>query len=207
MANSQNVAARIKKFYRREAVVIYPPVDIEKFKSQNSKEGYYLSLGRLVRGKGTEIIVEACTKLNLSLKVAGSGPELARLKSLAGETIEFVGNVSDEERVQFLAGAKATIVASEDEDFGIVPVESMAAGTPVIAVRAGGFLETVVEGKTGEFFEGEDGQVTVESLMELLKDFDPSKYQAEDLKKQAAKFSKERFKKEILDLVAKNLKG
>jgi len=207
VANSQNVAARIKKFYRREAVVIYPPVDIEKFKSQNSKEGYYLSLGRLVRGKGTEIIVEACTKLNLSLKVAGSGPELARLKSLAGETIEFVGNVSDEERVQFLAGAKATIVASEDEDFGIVPVESMAAGTPVIAVRAGGFLETVVEGKTGEFFEGEDGQVTVESLMELLKDFDPSKYQAEDLKKQAAKFSKERFKKEILDLVAKNLKG
>lgn len=213
VANSKNVAARIKKFYRRDSVIIYPPVDIEKFKVKNKQGSYYLSLGRLVRGKGTEIIVEACRKLNLPLKVAGSGPELERLKKIAGKDTVFLGLVKEEVLPELFAGAIATIVASEDEDFGIVPVESMAAGTPVIAVKAGGFLETVIEGKTGEFFE----KATVDSLMKVLKEFDSKKYKqslnsreleykSEDCRKQSEKFSKERFKKEILELIDRNLK-
>ncbi len=208
IANSENIAKRIKKFYRRDCVVIYPPIDVEKLRKQSEKaeagsqkpDSYFLSLGRLVRGKGTEVIVEACTKLNLPLKVVGSGPELQRLKGIAGKNIEFLGSIEDEMIPEILAGAKATIVASEDEDFGIVPVESMACGTPVIAVRAGGFLETVVPGKTGEFFE----EVTVDSLMKVLKTFNPEKYQPENCQKQAERFGKERFKKEILKLIEKN---
>lgn len=201
IANSQNVASRINKFYRREAVVIYPPVDIDQFKGVKKDGGeYFLSLGRLVRGKGTESIVEACSKLNLPLKVAGTGSELARLKLMSGQSVEFVGNVNDEERIKTLAGAKATIVASQDEDFGIVPVESMAAGTPVIAYKSGGFLETVIEGKTGEFFEGE-------GLVDVLKSFDPQKYRPEDCRKQAEKFSQDRFKQKILDLIKLNVKN
>lgn len=206
VANSQNVADRIKKFYRREATVIYPPIDVKRFKNvdlrfKNQPKNYFLSLGRLVRGKGIEVIVEACSKLDLSLKVVGSGPELGRLQKLAGKNVEFLMSVDDEKLPEILAGAKATIVASEDEDFGIVPVESMASGTPVIAVSAGGFLETVIAGKTGEFFEKSDA----ESLIKVLKDFDYKKFKSEDCIKQAEKFSKEEFKKKILQLITKRV--
>ncbi len=205
VANSKNVAARIKKFYRRDSVVIYPPVEIKKvtgYRLQGTGK-YYLSASRLVRGKGVDIIVEACSRLKVPLKVVGTGPEMDNLKKTAGSNVEFMGQVSDDELAKLYAGAKATIVASEDEDFGIVPVESMAAGTPVIAPKAGGFLETIVEGKTGEYFNN----ATAVELMKVLKNFDPKKYQAEDCKKQAEKFSKERFKKEILELVEKNIHG
>lgn len=197
IANSENIRRRIQKFYRRDSVVIYPPVELEEFRNVGQRvRKYFLSLNRLARSKGTEITVEACTKLNLPLKVAGSGSELERLTKIAGKSVEFMGEVTDEERVKLLAGAKALIVASEDEDFGITSIEAQAAGTPVIAVAAGGYLETVIEGKTGTFFD----KATVESLMEVLKKFDPSKYKEEDLKKNAAKFLKENFKLSIAKL-------
>ncbi|EKD90817.1 MAG: group 1 glycosyl transferase [uncultured bacterium] len=232
VANSKNVRERIKKFYRRDAIVIYPPVDIKKFykqsfsarlqladrrdstviyppvqleQVQSKKEkgkNYFLSLGRLVRGKGTEIIVEAAVKLNLPLKVAGSGPELERLKKLAGKSVEFLGEISDGDLPEIYANGKALIVASEDEDFGITSVEAQSAGTPVIAVKAGGYLESIIEGKTGEFFDKAD----VDSLIKVLETFDYKKYKSEDLKKNAERFSKEKFKKEIKDLIEKNLK-
>lgn len=226
IANSENVKKRINKFYRREPVIIYPPVTLPviaspkgvaiSIKSRSSRRGvypafsgapqddkkYFLSVGRLVRGKGIDIIIEACTKLDLPLKVVGAGPEIDNLKKVAGKSIEFVGQLPDDKLPETYSNAIATIVASEDEDFGIVPVESMAFGTPVIAVRAGGFLETVIEGKTGLFFD----KATLESLMEVLQKFDGSKFKAEDCKKQAEKFSKERFKKEILKLVEDNFK-
>ncbi|MBI3485508.1 glycosyltransferase [Candidatus Daviesbacteria bacterium] len=206
IANSKNVQERINKFYRRDSVVIYPPVSLlhpQKLATQDLKKNYYLSLSRLIRGKGVEIIVAACTKLNLPLKVVGSGKELDNLKKIAGKSIEFLGHVDDQKRVELLTSAKALIVASEDEDFGITAVESMASGTPVIAVKAGGYLETVIENKTGIFFE----KASAESLMEALEKFDQSKFKAEDLKKHSEKFSKERFKKEILDLVNKHYAG
>ena len=115
-----------------------------------------------------------------------------------------MGWVSDEERVKLLSNAKALIVAAEDEDFGITSIEAQAAGTPVIAPASGGFLETVVDGKTGLLYSG-SGQVTVEALVDVLQRFDSSQFEAEDLHKNAEKFSKERFKKEILELVEKNL--
>ena len=219
IANSKNIAGRIKKFYRRDCVVIYPPVEIERFKIKDSrlkKKNYFLTVSRLVRGKGVEIIIEACAKLNLPLKVVGSGPLLGELEKLINHKsktlnqIEFLGEVKDEGLSEIYSNAKALIVASEDEDFGITSVEAQGCGTPVIAVRAGGYLETVLEGKTGEFFEKAD----VEDLVKVLENFDESKYErssteykSENLKKNAQNFSKERFTNEIKELVSKNSKS
>lgn len=204
VANSKNIQERIKKFYRRDSVVIYPPIDLSEIKLQKKKQDFYLILNRLVRGKGTEIIVEACSKLGLPLKVAGTGPELENLKSKAGKNIQFLGWVSDSERVKLLQNVKALIVASEDEDFGITSIEAQAAGTPVIAPASGGFLETVVDGKTGLLYGG-SGQVDVDSLVRVLGEFREDDFKAEDLRKNAENFSIERFKKEMLELVEKNL--
>ncbi|OGE64811.1 hypothetical protein A3I48_01155 [Candidatus Daviesbacteria bacterium RIFCSPLOWO2_02_FULL_36_7] len=217
VANSKNIQARIKKFYRRESVVIYPPVDIKLFavsrwllaaNSQKLKaKSYYLVLSRLVRGKGVDVVVEACDKLGLSLKVAGTGPELENLKSLIinhKSSIEFLGWVSDGERVTLLQNTKALIVAAEDEDFGITSIEAQAAGTPVIAPSSGGFLETVEDKKTGLLYGG-PGMVNAESLVGALQEFETLKFDPEICRKNAEKFSKERFKKEILELVEKNL--
>ncbi len=206
VANSENVQARIKKFYRREAVVIYPPVEVDSRQTTDNrqKKDYYLSLSRLWKGKGVDIAVKACTKLDLPLKVVGSGPERGSLKKEAGKHIEFLGHVSDEERIKLYSEAKALIVASEDEDFGITVVEAQALGTPVIALKSGGYLETVVEGKTGEFFEkGDSDQVTVDSLIKVLEKFDPKKYDAEDCINQAEKFSEKVFRENILELIQK----
>ncbi|MBI2022897.1 glycosyltransferase [Candidatus Daviesbacteria bacterium] len=239
IANSKNIQKRIEKFYRRDSVVIYPPVTLPSFPPRISVRGklrresngspiksgmtqdkkYFLSISRLVKGKGVEVIVEACVKLGVPLKVVGTGPELENLKHIAHNLshITFLGEVGDEDLGDIYANAKALIVSSEDEDFGITAVEAQAAGTPVIAVKAGGYLETVIDpstgsasspqassgqGATGIFFD----MATVESLMEALEKFDQSKFKEEDLKKNAQKFSKERFKKEILELVEKNLK-
>ena len=206
VANSKNIQSRIKKFYRRDSIVIYPPVDLEELHLKKTKENYFLVLSRLVRGKGVEIVVEACGKLGLPLKVAGSGPELTPLRQgYAGfKNIAFLNWVSDEERVKLLSSAKALIVASEDEDFGITSIEAQAAGTPVIAPKSGGFLETVIDSKTGILYGG-IGIVTVDSLIEALKKFDSSKFDPQILRKNAEKFSKERFKKEILELVKESI--
>lgn len=219
VANSKNVQERIKKFYRRDSMVVYPPVDLSKSKVQNSKfkvkEEYFLVLSRLVRGKGVEVVVEACGRLGLPLKVAGTGPEMDSLKfkvqSAKFKTIEFLGWVSDEESVKLLAGAKALIVAAEDEDFGITSIEAQAAGTPVIAPASGGFLETVIDPSvnsgqvaTGILYGG-PGMVTVDSLVGVLREFREDQFKVEDCRKNAERFSKERFKKEILELVEKNL--
>lgn len=205
VANSKNIAARIKKFYRRDSVVVYPPVDLSEFHLKKTKEGYFLALNRLVRGKGVEVIVEAATKLGIPIKIAGTGPEMESLKRVAGKNVEFLGWVSDQERVKLLSNAKALIVAAEDEDFGITSIEAQAAGTPVIAPASGGFLETVIDGETGILYGG-SGMVNAESLTEALQKFDPLKFDPVNCRKNAEKFGKVRFKKEILELVKKNLK-
>jgi len=210
VANSENVRARIKKFYRRDAKVIYPPVDIKEFDTPKKEGEYFLSLGRLARAKGVDLIIKACSDLNLPLKVAGTGPLLGELKKSAGKNIEFLGQVSDADRVELLSKARALIVASEDEDFGITQIEALASGTPVIAMKAGGYKE-VITSKTGEFFESHKSDlkpfdpIILENLKKVLRNFDPSKYKEADLKKEAEKYSKERFKKEILKLIEENL--
>ncbi len=149
IANSREVQSRIKKFYRRQSTVIYPPVEINReIKLVPAKENYFLTGGRLDLFKNFEIIVEACNRLKLPLKVYGRGPDEKELKKIAGPMTEFVGFVSDEEKQRLMSKAKAFIVAATDEDFGITPVEAMAHGCPVIAFRGGGYLETVVDGVT-----------------------------------------------------------
>ncbi len=212
IANSKNVASRIKKFYRRDSVVIYPPVDIKRLTINDlrlTKKKYFLVHGRLDKHKRVDLIIKTFNKLNLPLKISGGGAELEFLKKIAGKNVEFLGEVEESKLPQVYASAKAVIVSTEDEDFGIVPVEAFASGTPVIAIREGGFLETIIEGKTGEFFPRKDipksewtEELLIDSLSKLVEHFDPKKYAEDELRKHAGKFSKERFKKEILELVS-----
>ncbi len=210
IANSEEVRARIQKFYRKDAKVIYPPVEVDKRDNKAVKRSYYLTGGRLARAKHVDLIVKACRELELPLKVfgkafAGYGEELQQMANgkwqiVNGEKkplIEFVGEVSDKEKLDLMRGAKAFLFASEDEDFGITPVEAMGQGTPVIAYRSGGVKETVVENKTGLFFD----QLSVESLKEQLKVFSRKSLKAEDCEKRAKDFSKEKFLKSITSFI------
>ncbi len=212
IANSDNVKRRIDKFYRRDSEIIYPPVEVEellKVKKQTGK--YFLTLNRLSRGKGTEIAVAACTKLGLPLKVASTGAEIANLKKLAGKYVEFVGEVTEEEKAKLFSEAIALIACSEDEDFGISAVEAQAAGVPVIVAKAGGHLETVIPGKTGEFYtpgllgdyKNYIDPISVDNLVDVLEKFSPSRYKDMDLRDNAKRFSKENFKKKILEIAVK----
>ena len=188
VANSLETQKRIKKFYRRDSIVIYPPVDSGSAAGM-TKGNYYLTGGRLVLQKNFDLIIKACEKLKVPLKIYGTGPEENYLKSLAGINTEFLGYVDDYKKFELMAGAKAFIIAAGDEDFGITPVEAMGVGTPVIAYKNGGYLETVVENKTGVFFD----KLTVENLIGAVKKFSSLKFKVEDCQKQAQKFSREKF--------------
>ncbi|MEJ2441750.1 MAG: glycosyltransferase [Patescibacteria group bacterium] len=203
IANSKNVAERIWKFYRRRAKVIYPPVELPKI-AKVEKGDYYLVISRIVGGKGLDLAVKAAVKLGVKLKIAGKPAgyytEYKTLQKLAKKNVEFLGYVSDKKLTQLYAGAKAFLALAQDEDFGMTPVEAMMMGTPVIAFRGGGYLESVVEGKTGVFFDKPE----VNSLIKAIKKFEKSKIKAEDCRKQAKKFSKERFTREIKGFVNKH---
>ena len=207
VANSKETARRVQKFYRRESTVIYPPVEISKglalkTKPQGEalrKQGYFLSVGRLTWAKRVDLAIAACNKLKLPMKIVGSGKEEVYLRSIAGPTVEFVGSVSDEELSKLYAGAKALIFCALDEDFGMVPVEAMAAGVPVIALAQGGVVETVVDSVTGVLFDKPE----VEELVKAIRRLEDSKTGRweENCRKQAKKFSKERFKREFKKFV------
>jgi glycosyltransferase involved in cell wall biosynthesis len=156
VANSQHVARRIWKRYRRRAHVVYPPVDISRFSVQHDKEDYFLTMSRLVSYKRMDLLVRAFNEMpGKQLYVIGDGPERDRLERLAGPNVEVLGYQPDEAVAHYMENAQAFVFAAE-EDFGIVPVEAQACGTPVIAYGRGGATETVVEGKTGLFFESQD---------------------------------------------------
>lgn len=203
IANSQEVANRIKKFYRQDAVVIYPPVDIPPLKKESkNKKSYYLAGGRLARAKGIDVIVDAFINNEENLKIFGKGfagfsDELKEQSRVAGSRIEFVGEVSDEEKLQLMMNAKAYIFASYDEDFGITPVEAMGMGIPVIAYKSGGVQETVIEGKTGLFYTPN----TPEKLNEIIKKLEEIKILPDDCRKQAQKFDTEHFNTSMKKLI------
>lgn len=216
ITNSKNVAERIKKFYRRDSTVIYPPVDIKILSEKDiKKKNYYLCGGRIARPKNIELIIKTFAKLKLPLKIFGRSFGGLRLKESGIKNqesqIEFLGEVSDEEKLELMKNAKAFIFASEDEDFGITLVEVMGVGTPVIAYRSGGVVESVIEGNpsagsgrqkpTGVFFD----ELSIESLSKAIKQFNSSKINSEDCIAQSQKFSKERFKKEIKEFVEEKL--
>ncbi len=196
VANSQTVADRIKKYYRRDSEIIYPPVDTNHFHISPKPKTYFLAGGRLVAYKRYDLIIEACNKTGVALKIFGSGPVEADLKKIAKSNIEFLGRVSEKEQRELYANAKA-FIHPQEEDFGITPVESMASGRPVIAFRKGGATETVVEGLSGEFIETQ----SVEELAQHLMNFNESKYDPNKIKAYAEKFSEEKFVEKMKELV------
>lgn len=215
VANSQEVKGRIEKFYRREAIVVYPPVEISsKYQVESSKKkkrstnyqlpttSYYLTGGRLARAKGTDVIVKAFNKNEMPLKIFGKGfagfeEELRTKIKDQRSKVEFLGEVTDEEKFELMANAKAFVFSSYDEDFGITPVESMGVGTPVIAFKSGGVKETVTEGVSGMFYE----KNTPEELNNAIKRFEKTKFEAVKVKKSAEKFSAKEFDRKIKEIV------
>lgn len=192
ISNSNYIANRIKKVYRREATTIYPPIDINKYIYKEKKEDFYLTCSRLVPYKKIDLIVEAFSKMpHKKLKVIGNGPEMSKILKLKTENIEILGYQPDEILKNEIANAKAFIFAA-NEDFGIVPIEAQASGTPVIAFRKGGALETVIENETGIFFD----EQTVESLKNAIDKFENIKdsFHSDKIRKNAEKFDISTFK-------------
>ena len=200
VANSRHIQARIQKYYHKESVVIYPPIEtVELGKVPRGAGDYYLIVGRQVASKRLDVAVDAFNELGLTLKVAGAGAQIELQRSRAKANIEFLGRVSDDERDRLFAGAKALIFPPE-EDFGMTPVEAMSAGTPVIAYNKGGAPEYVVDGETGVLFDDQ----TPGSLRTAVKRFEGMAFDAELIKTRAAAFDTAIFKKKIAELVERS---
>jgi glycosyltransferase involved in cell wall biosynthesis len=199
IAISEVVKERIKKYYDYDADVIYPPVEVGKIKEArkvNRKENWFLYLGRVETYKGVDLAIKACHKAGVPLKIAGKGDHFEAMRELvqklnAKGLVKFLGYVTDEEKINLLSRAKALIFPVRDEDFGIVPVEANAAGTPVIAYREGGVTETISEDnpKSGVFFD----KYTINELAKVLKNFKSEDYDPDNCRKQANNFASEIF--------------
>jgi glycosyltransferase involved in cell wall biosynthesis len=210
IANSRTVQERIAKYYRRQSLVIYPPVEVDKFKisdlsTLDKADRYFLIGCRLAPYKRVDLAIETFKKLgsDYRLKIFGDGVDLKRLRALAGDAdnIEFLGRVSEEQKVELYSHAQA-FLNPQEEDFGITVVESMAAGRPVIAFRRGGAVETVIDGQTGLFFD----EATVESLSAAVKRFSELSFDSQRIREHALQFSVDNFKKQINDFIAEHLK-
>lgn len=190
IANSRFVAARIEQYYRRDACVVHPPVDIDPLLAQpRSPEDYYLVLGRVVPYKRTDLAVAACERLGRPVKVVGEGRALDTVRAVAGPNTELLGYVDDRTVSQLLSGARALLFPGE-EDFGIVPVEAQAAGTPVIAYGEGGIRDSVVDGETGLLY----GEPTVDALCQAILDFDALELDEAAIRDNARRFAPDRFR-------------
>ncbi|PJG83505.1 glycosyltransferase family 4 protein [Caviibacterium pharyngocola] len=200
VANSQYIANRIKKVYGKESDVIYPPVDVNKFQLCEQKEDFYLTASRLVPYKKIDLIVEAFSQTDKKLVVIGSGPDMEKVKSKAGKNIEIMGYQEDSVLIDLMRRAKAFVFAAE-EDFGIIPVEAQACGTPVICFNKGGTRETVINNVTGVYFNEQN----VESLLTALNKFNQNQdgFEPQIVRENALRFSVERFETEIKQYIEK----
>ncbi len=201
IANSTNVQKRIKKYYGLESIPIFPPVDVKNFKPdfkiRPARSGkYFLLVSRLEPYKKVDLVIEAFKKINLPLKIVGGGTRLAEYKNGISDNIELIGRVGDEELTEYYQNAIATIFPQE-EDAGIVPLESMACGRPVIAFAAGGALESIIDGKSGILFKPQ----TVQELIAAVKKFQKMKFDPKFIRRHAEKFDKGLFKKKILEYI------
>ncbi len=199
IANSKTVQERIKKYYRRESEIIYPPVETEKFKIADRLGNYYLAGGRLVPYKRFDLVIQAFNRLNIPLKIFGTGPEEARLRTQAKANIEFLGKVTESELVELYSHCLA-FIHPQVEDFGLTVIEAMASGRPVIAFAGGGAKETVIEGVTGKFFD----EQSWEALGDTIIRFQPSTYQPERIRAQAEQFDTANFKEKIKNYLEKS---
>ena len=199
IAISEAVKDRIKMYYQRDSSVVYPPIE-DKFFTQKPEGSrsrqYYLVVSRLVPYKHVELVVKAFKKINRPLLVIGSGSELKHLKQISGRNTKFLGQVSDDQLIDYYRKAKAVIFPQE-EDYGLVPLESQACGTPVLAYEKGGALETVLSNKTGLFF----AQQTPDSLVDCIEKFEKLNVDYSDCVTQAKKFSMDKFKKQFMSRI------
>lgn len=200
IAISTEVQDRIKKYYNRQAEIIFPPVDTDKFVVSNKMGNYYLIVSRLVPYKKVDIAVKAFNELDYPLIIIGEGSEENYLRSIAGESISFTGKLTDNELAGYYLNCKA-LVFPQLEDFGIVALEAQAAGKPVIAYGKGGARDTVISGKTGVFFQ----EQTVESLIDAIHKFEKSSFDPKFISNHAKRFDKKRFQKEFKKLVNEHI--
>jgi len=199
LANSRFIARRIWKVYRREATVIYPPVDIDSFTLCEQKEDFFLTASRMVPYKRIDLIAEAFSLMpDKHLYIIGDGPDFDKVKSKSGPNVELLGYQPFEVLRDYMQRAKAFVFAAE-EDFGLVPVEAQACGTPVIAYGKGGALETVIEGETGLFFDAQ----TTSSIIEAIQRFEDMKdsFIPAKIREKSLRFSKDRFQREFMSFV------
>ncbi|NBK99959.1 MAG: glycosyltransferase family 4 protein [Erysipelotrichia bacterium] len=200
IANSNYIAKRVWKVYRRESLVIYPPVDIDSFELCTQKKDFYFTASRMVPYKKIDLIVEAFSNMpDKKLIVIGDGPDMEKIKAKASSNIVLMGYQTFEVLRDHMQRARAFVFAAE-EDFGIAPVEAQACGTPVIAFRKGGAMETVIENVTGVFFD----EQTIESLMGAICHFETVSFDNYKVRENALKFSNERFLQEMKDFINAN---
>lgn len=202
IAISEEIRSRIRRFYDRESMVVYPPVDVGKFAPAGSHDDYYLVLSRLVPYKRIDLAVRAFTQLGLPLWIGGDGRDRASLEALAGPNIRFLGYVPDKELGQLMARCRAFVFPGL-EDFGIAPVQAMAAGRPVIAYAGGGALDYVVEGATGTFFH----EQTPESLSQAVRRMDGMAFDPERIRAHAEEFDVRIFKSKMLHFIQEHVRG
>lgn len=204
IAISDEVRKRIKKYYGRDASVIYPPVALpetpvyKNSRPRPAEEPYFLVVSRLVPYKRIDIAIEACNRLRAPLKIIGTGAEMERLRRIAGPTVDFLGTLTDRELVRYYKNCTALLFPGK-EDFGIAVLEAQGFGKPVVAYKGGGVVETVIDGKTGRFFAPQ----TPAALAKVLGEFNATRFSAENCIKQAEKFSKSRFKQQFLSFTEK----
>jgi glycosyltransferase involved in cell wall biosynthesis len=197
VANSRHIQRRIKKYYHRDSTVIYPPIDTKRLEAEPAgARDYYLIVGRQVASKRLDLAIDAFNELGLPLKVAGAGEEIARQKPRAKANIEFLGRVSEADRDRLFAGAKGFVFPAY-EDFGMVPLEAMAAGTPVIAYGAGGAPEYVTDNETGILFKLQ----TAEALVEAINRFEGLKFDDKLVRRRAKEFDTSVFERRMRDFV------
>ena len=197
MANSRNVAERVRRYYGRDADVLPCPVDVDRFTLGAGRGGYFVVISRLLAYKNVELAIRACARAGVALHVVGTGPHERTLRALAaGTRTQFHGYLDDRTVDALLGDARAAILPGE-EDFGLVPLEAAATGTPTIALRAGGALETIVEGVTGTFFDrGDDA-----ALAAAIAAFDPSRFDRAALRAHAQTFAPPQFVARLRALV------
>lgn len=201
IANSKNVAARLKKYYKAESSVIYPPVETSKFKIAEGNSDYFLIVSTLTPYKKIDLAIQLFNKIGKRLVIIGDGPQKKFLQDISASNIDFLGFKKDEDVVEYMRNCRALIFPGE-EDFGIVPVEAMACGKPVLAYGKGGALESVVPRETGELFYEPDSSSMEDALARLL--YNEKTYHPHKIREHALQFSRENFEKGIQNEI-KNL--
>ncbi len=209
IANSTNIQNDIKRFYNRDSVVIHPPINTDTFAKLAPKgirtipeTPQCIMWGRVVPAKRIDVAIEACNQLGWPLTIIGDGPDIPRLKALAGPTISFAGYVNDEDREKYIKGADLFLFCAY-EDFGVAPVEALAAGLPVVAYRAGGALDYIKDEENGIFFDTQRAESLVISIKKIIRiTFDSSA-----ISLSANHFSRENFSQHITNFIASRTKG